>query len=38
LESHGCWPRRWRRSPLDGQTDAVVFEELTFVVERLEIA
>jgi phage tail-like protein len=35
---HGCWPRRWRTGPLDGQTDAVVFEELTFVVERMEIA
>ena len=35
---HGCWPRRWRTSPLDGQTDAVAFEALTFVVERLEIA
>jgi phage tail-like protein len=34
----GCWPRRWRIGPLDGQSDAVLFEELTFVVEQLQIA
>jgi len=34
----GCWPRSWRSGPLNGASDALLFEEITFVVEKLEIA
>jgi len=34
----GCWPRSWRTGPLDGNSGAQLFEEVTFVVEKLEIA
>jgi phage tail-like protein len=34
----GCWPKAWKVSALDGKGNDVVTEEITFVVEDLQIA
>jgi phage tail-like protein len=33
----GCWPKAWKVSALDGKGNDVVTEELTFVVENMQI-
>ena len=33
----GCWPKAWKVSALDGKGNDVVTEEITFVVEDLQI-
>ena len=35
---YDCWPKSWKISALDGKGNDVVTEEITFVVENLEIA
>ena len=34
----GCWPKQWKINSLDGKGNDVVTEEITFVVENMEIA
>jgi phage tail-like protein len=34
----GCWPKSWKVNALDGKGNDVVTEEITFVVEDMEIA
>ena len=33
----GCWPKSWKISALDGKGNDVVTEEITFVVENMQI-
>jgi phage tail-like protein len=33
----GCWPKAWKVSALDGKGNDVVTEEITFVVENMQI-
>ncbi len=33
-----CWPRRWELSPLRGDASQTLFESITLVVERIEVA
>ena len=35
---YDCWPKSWKINALDGKGNDVVTEEITFVVENLEIA
>ena len=35
---YGCWPKSWKVNALDGKGNDVVTEEITFVVEELELA
>lgn len=34
---YGCWPKQWKISALDGKGNDVLTEEITFVVEDLQI-
>jgi phage tail-like protein len=34
---YGCWPKSWKISALDGKGNDVVTEEITFVVENMQI-
>jgi phage tail-like protein len=34
---YGCWPKSWKISALDGKGNDVLTEEITFVVEDLQI-
>ncbi len=34
----GCWPRKWETGPLEGGSSEVFYENVTFVVEDLQIA
>ena len=35
---YGCWPKAWKINAMDGKGNDVVTEEITFVVEEMEIA
>jgi len=35
---YGCWPKQWKINSLDGKGNDPVTEEITFVVEDLQIA
>jgi phage tail-like protein len=35
---YGCWPKAWKVNAFDGKGNDIVTEEITFVVEELEIA
>jgi len=35
---YGCWPKQWKVNAFDGKGNDVVTEEITFVVEDMEIA
>ena len=35
---YGCWPKQWKVNAFDGKGNDVVTEEITFVVEEMEIA
>jgi phage tail-like protein len=35
---YGCWPKAWKINSLDGKGNDPVTEEITFVVEDLQIA
>ena len=35
---YGCWPKQWKVNAFDGKGNDVVTEEVTFVVEEMEIA
>ena len=34
----GCWPKQWKVNGFDGKANDVVTEEITFVVEDMQIA
>ena len=34
---YGCWPRRWRTGPPDGNVSSNFYEEITFVVENMQV-
>ena len=35
---YGCWPKQWKVNSFDGKGNDVVTEEISFVVEEMEIA
>lgn len=35
---YGCWPRRWQISPLEGNSTEMLYEQITFVCEDMQIA
>ena len=34
----GAWPKQWKVNGFDGKSNDIVTEEITFVVEEMEIA